>query len=147
MKMKLLNLVVCTFLVFGTGGLTRADARDSCDDDQGRHSPKKHWKEDRHEADRGRSNHPYFRDGDADLIRRHRGVRHLPPGLQAKLYRTGYLPPGWEKKVRPLPILVEHQLPPVCYGCRRGIIGNCAIVFNPQDEIDSGCSHLRPLAG
>lgn len=26
--------------------------------------------------------------------------KHLPPGLEKKLERTGELPPGWQKKVR-----------------------------------------------
>jgi hypothetical protein len=46
--------------------------------------------------------------------------RSLAPGLQKKLYRTGHLPPGWERRMQPMPVVVEQQLVPVPQGYRRG---------------------------
>lgn len=78
---------------------------------------------------------PYFREADTVVIARHCRVQSLPPGLQKKLYRTGHLPPGWEKKLAPFPVVVEQQLPPVCVGCRRGLIGNVAIVYDSRTSV------------
>jgi hypothetical protein len=61
--------------------------------------------------------------------------RTLPPGLQKKLYRTGHLPPGWERKVEPLPIVVERQLVPVPSGYRRGIIDGYVVIYEPRTRV------------
>src|SRR5688500_15609930 len=58
----------------------------------------------------------YFRPGDVRLITGYYKPRQLPPGLQKKLYRTGHLPPGWEKRYEPLPVVLERQLPVICVG-------------------------------
>ena len=95
----------------------------------------KHDKPGKHERDDARGEARYFRSGDPELIGRHCRVQSLPPGLQKKLYRTGRLPPGWEKKFAPFPVVVEQQLPPVCGGCRRGLIGNFAVVYDTRTSI------------
>ena len=61
--------------------------------------------------------------------------RTLPPGLQKKLYRTGHLPPGWERKLQPLPVVVERQLIVLPGGYRRGIIGGSAVVYDPGTHV------------
>ena len=40
------------------------------------------------------------------VIREYYAPRHrtLPPGLQKKFYRTGQLPPGWQKRLEPFPV-------------------------------------------
>ncbi len=37
----------------------------------------------------------------------------LPPGLQKQLRERGHLPPGLEKRLVPLPVQLEHSLPPL----------------------------------
>jgi hypothetical protein len=61
--------------------------------------------------------------------------RSLPPGLQKKLYRTGHLPPGWEKKVEPFPVAVERQLAPLPRGYRRGVVDGYAVVYDPGTRV------------
>ncbi len=100
-------------------------------DHGGKHG--RYEREDRDEDDRGPQR--YFRSGDARLIQEHCRIQSLPPGLQKKLYRTGHLPPGWEKRFQPFPAVVERQLPPVCVGCRRGLFGSFAIVFNERTSV------------
>ena len=58
--------------------------------------------------------------------------RNLPPGLAKKYERTGKLPPGWEKKVHPLPVEVERQLVVLPPGYRRGYIDGTMVVYTPQ---------------
>ena len=58
--------------------------------------------------------------------------RTLPPGLQKKLYRTGRLPPGWEKKLQPLPPGVEQRLVVLPNGYRRGYIDGYSVVYDPR---------------
>src|SRR5262249_29100449 len=75
----------------------------------------KHWHEDeRHSQDRDDDRGPncYFRHDDVRIIREYYEPRYqpLPPGIAKKYYRTGHLPPGWEKKMQPLPVVVERQL-------------------------------------
>jgi len=81
------------------------------------HDDDDHWKKHaKHEEDRHVFDHRaegcYFQPGDARVITQgyEPRYRQLPPGLQKKLYRTGHLPPGWEKRMQPLPVAVERQL-------------------------------------
>jgi hypothetical protein len=54
----------------------------------------------------------------------------LPPGLAKKYYRSGQLPPGWERRIEPIPVVVERQLVPVPAGYRRGIIDGFAVLYS-----------------
>ena len=60
-------------------------------------------------------------------------VSHL--GLQKKFYRTGQLPPGWQKKMRPFPYEVEQRLPPPPNGCARGYMNGFAVVYQPHTGV------------
>jgi hypothetical protein len=73
-----------------------------------------------------------FSPRDARLIRAHYGPRYrgLPPGLQKKLRRTGYLPPGWQKRFQPFPVFLERQLVVLPHGYRRGVIDGDAVLFD-----------------
>jgi len=77
----------------------------------------------------------YFRPTDVPVITRYYTPRPLPPGLQKKLYRTGELPPGWEKRMQPMPVVVERQLPVICAGCGRGIVDNYAVVYDKKTNV------------
>jgi hypothetical protein len=79
-------------------------------------------------------NDRYFRDRDVVVIRDYYRpyYRPLPPGLQRRYYRTGYLPPGWAKRMRPVPVYVERQLVAVPYGYHRGIIDGHAVIYNDR---------------
>ena len=61
--------------------------------------------------------------------------RRLPPGLEKKNYRTGQLPPGWQKKIQSFPVVVEQQLVVLPPGYRRGIIDGYAVVYKPRTQI------------
>lgn len=61
--------------------------------------------------------------------------RRLPPGLAKKYYRTGQLPPGWRKKLQPLPVVVEQQLVVLPPQYRRGIIDGYAVVYDPRTQV------------
>lgn len=110
------------------------------------HEDEKHWKEHaKHEDedDRGfdRRNHSasgcYFQPHDAGIITRYYAPRYreLPPGLQKKVYRDGHLPPGWEKRMQPLPVTVERQLVPLPSGYRRGYIDGYAVVYSAKRQV------------
>jgi len=58
--------------------------------------------------------------------------QRLPPGLQKKYYRTGSLPPGWQRRMQPFPIVVERQLIVLPQGYRRGVIDGNAVIYEPR---------------
>jgi Ni/Co efflux regulator RcnB len=64
----------------------------------------------------------YFRDRDVVVIREYYRpyYRELPRGVRKHYARRGHLPPGWAKRIRPVPVYVERQLPVVARGYRRG---------------------------
>ena len=101
----------------------------------------KHWKDhDRDIDDRKVDHHSascYFQPQDARLIREYYAPRYrnLPPGLAKKLYRTGRLPPGWEKKLEPLPVVVERQLVVLPPGYRRGYLDGAVVVYSPRTHV------------
>jgi hypothetical protein len=109
----------------------------------------KHWHDDDshrqkhidHDDDDRDSDHRaancYFEPRDVRVISGYYAPRYrsLPPGLQKKLARDGRLPPGWEKRMEPLPVVVERQLVPVPTGYSRGFIDGYAVVYNPRTQI------------
>lgn len=76
----------------------------------------------------------HFSRGDQLVIREYYAPRYrnLPPGLQKKYYRTGQLPPGWQRKLQPMPVVVERRLAPLPPYYRRGVIDGHAVVYDPR---------------
>jgi hypothetical protein len=103
----------------------------------------KHWHEDdkhgnKHAHDDDRDGHDcYFRPDDVRIIREYYVPRYraLPPGLAKKYYRTGHLPPGWQKKLEPIPVAVDRRLVPLPYGYRRGYIDGAAVIYSPRTQV------------
>ena len=79
----------------------------------------------------------YFHSGDVRIIREYYQPRYrdLPPGLAKKLRRTGHLPPGWQKKMEPVPVVVERQLIALPPGYRRGYIDGAVVVYVPRTNV------------
>jgi hypothetical protein len=80
----------------------------------------------------------HFSTGNVRLIREHYATRYkqLPPGLQKKYARTGQLPPGWEKRMEPLPVAIERDMPRLPDGYRRGVIDGHAVITRGGTIID-----------
>ena len=76
----------------------------------------------------------YYRDRDIVVIRDYYRpyYRPLPPGLRHRYYRSGYLPNGWARRIRPVPVYVERELVVVPHGYRRGLIDGHAVVYNDR---------------
>src|SRR5436309_3815643 len=85
-----------------------------------KHSRYEHRDDDDREFDHRREL-CFFEPHDVRVITEYYAPRHrsLPPGLAKKLYRTGHLPPGWERKMEPFPVVVERELIPLPYGYQR----------------------------
>lgn len=79
----------------------------------------------------------YFPVLDVRVIQEYYAPRYrtLPPGLQKKLVRTGHLPPGWERKLEPFPVVVERQLIPLPSPYRRGVLDGYAVVYDPRTQV------------
>jgi Ni/Co efflux regulator RcnB len=105
------------------------------------HDDDDHWNKHAREHDDHDRDHDrdgcYFRPQDARLITEYYAPRYreLPPGLRKKYYRTGHLPPGWEKRIEPVPVVVERQLPPLPPDYRRGFIDGNVVVYSPRTGI------------
>ena len=97
-------------------------------DDQGEDEDEGHYR--RHDY-RGQC----FRAEDIRRIHDHYCPRGLPPGLEKKFYRTGQLPPGWQKRMQPFPYEIEERLPPVPHGCARGYMNGFAVVYLPHTGV------------
>jgi hypothetical protein len=81
--------------------------------------------------------HVAFGSTDVVILRDHYEPRYrrLPPGLQKKVARGGELPPGWKKKFEPFPVAIEHRLPPLPAGYRRGVIDAHAVIYNTRTNV------------
>ena len=109
----------------------------------------KHWHEDRKHSKKHSKDHDerdearhraascYFEPQDVRVVREYYEPRYrsLPPGLAKKFYRTGHLPPGWEKRMEPLPVAVERRLVELPSGYRRGYIDGVVVVYVPRTQI------------
>jgi hypothetical protein len=107
---------------------------------------KHHDEDDRRDADH-RGETCYFHPHDVQVISEYYAPRYraLPPGLQKKYYRTGHLPPGWEKRIEPIPVVVERRLIPVPIEYRRGIIDGYVVLYSPRTLVMIDVSPLFGL--
>ena len=97
-------------------------------------------RDDRRYEDRGGVHadiHVVFSTRDTQVIREYYRpqYRNLPPGLQKKYARTGQLPPGWQKKMQPMPVAVERRLAPLPAGYHRGVFDGRAVIYRPGGTI------------
>jgi hypothetical protein len=78
-----------------------------------------------------------WRVHDIEVVRRYYAPRRrdLPPGLEKKYGRTDQLPPGWQKKMQPLPASVERECAPLPSGYRRGVIEGRAVIYTSRGTI------------
>jgi hypothetical protein len=60
---------------------------------------------------------------------------NLPPGLEKQLERNGTLPPGLQKKLRPCPVEITRELPPLPPIYERSVIGAHIVVINKNTNI------------
>jgi hypothetical protein len=103
----------------------------------------KHWHEDEDHWNKQRC---YFQPAEVQIIREYYEPHHrpLPPGLAKKFYRTGHLPPGWEKKMEPLPVAVERRLVALPPDYRRGYIEGSVLVYSPRTQVIVDAVVVRP---
>jgi hypothetical protein len=87
------------------------------------------------DRDGGHDSRHFRREDYAVVQRYYGGPRDLPPGLRKKYYRTGTLPPGWQKKIRPFPPELVRVLPPPPPYCERGYIDGVAVVYDRRTRI------------
>lgn len=82
--------------------------------------------------------HVHFAVEHVKVIRTHYEPRYrnLPPGLRKKYARTGQLPPGWQKKMEPLPVAIERGLPRLPDGYRRGVIDAHVVIHKGNTIVD-----------
>ena len=73
---------------------------------------------------------------DVWLIDQYYGEHARPAmlGLSRKLERSGRLPYDWERRVEPLPVMVDRQLAALPRGARRGVLDGYAVVYLPDTE-------------
>jgi hypothetical protein len=99
---------------------------------------------DRHHGRHGRgdvvvyeSRRDFFRPHDVVVIRDYYRpyYRPVPRGYDRVYYRGGYMPVGWERRIRPVPVYLEPELVVVPQGYRRGIIDGRAVVYNNRGFI------------
>jgi hypothetical protein len=122
---SLLSVMVAAALLSGTVLVDRAEAGDG----------RRHYR--RGEVGYERYHDRYFRDRDVIVIRDYYRpyYRPLPRGLRHRYYRGGYLPSGWGRRIRPVPVYVERDLVVVPRGYRRGLIDGHSVVYNDSGLI------------
>lgn len=104
-------------------------------DDRDKHGNKHDHDDEGHGHGEGNQQR-HFRQEDASFLSEHYdGPRDLPPGLRKKYYRTGTLPPGWEKRIRPMPPVVIQRLPPPPPNCERGYVDGYAVVYDKRTRV------------
>ena len=81
----------------------------------------------------------HYRDLPPGLAKKDR----LPPGLERQLVIRGTLPPGLEKRVYPVPVDLERQLPPPPPDCDRVVIGGHIVLRNRSTNIVVDIFHLE----
>jgi len=105
------------------------------------HDEREHWvKYDKHlddDRDREADVHLqgcFLQPADVHIVSAYYAPRYreLPATQRKKFFRSSHLPPGWEKKIEPLPASVEHQLIVIPREYRRGIIDGSIVLYEPK---------------
>jgi Ni/Co efflux regulator RcnB len=128
--------LICSMLAFvllggATVGVSVAEA-----------DGRKHWKHRHHDdgdhdddRDRGRRGR-YVSQREVYLVREYYRPRYRhEPRPRHGYHRSGYLPRGWHRRVRPYPVYLERDLIALPRGYRRGIIDGHAVVYNGRGLI------------
>ena len=134
---SLMTVVLTGVLLTSASFATEVEAGD-------RDRDRKEWKHRRsHDRDRYRDDYRfgrrdrYFVDREVHVIREYYRPYHrpLPRGLRQRYFRSGYLPHGWAKRMRRVPVYVERELVVLPHGYHRGIIDGHAVVYNSRGLI------------
>ena len=74
---------------------------------------------------------------DTAIIRHHYAPkrRSQPSSLLQKYEGPGQLPPGWQKEMTPMPLVLERQLRPLPVGYWRGVFEGHAVIYEPDGRI------------
>jgi hypothetical protein len=128
-----MTMALAAVLLAGVGVVDRAEAGDP---ERDRREWRRGRSRDRGELRFGRRDR-YFVDREVRIIREYYRphYRALPRGLRHKYYRSGYLPRGWARRIRPVPVYVERELVVLPHGYRRGIIDGHAVVYDRRGFI------------
>jgi len=124
---SLVTVIIAGVLLGGTMLASNAEAGD------GRH----HGKHGRGAVVYESRHGGYWRPHDVVVIRDYYRpyYRPVPRGYERLYYRGGYLPGGWQRRIRPVPVYLEPELVVVPQGYRRGIIDGRAVVYNNRGFI------------
>jgi hypothetical protein len=123
---KSATTLILAGVLLGAGFVPTAEAAD-------RRKPKQHQAVARHYD---HASVRYITPRDVVVIREHyHHHRPLPPGIRHVYAKHGHLPPGWAKRVAPVPVYVERRLPVLPHGYHRGIIDGHAVVYNQRGLI------------
>jgi hypothetical protein len=129
---KRLLTVILAGLVLG-GVVTTAEAGDRRGH---RRNDARYYRDHDRDDYRRYSRRAYYRPRDIVVIRDYYRPHYRPaPRAAYRYYRGGYLPPGWAKRVVPVPVYLEPQFVPVPYGYHRGFIDGHAVVYNSRGFI------------
>jgi hypothetical protein len=142
---KALTYVMLTGLLLGAGFVDRADAGQRREARPRRAEVRVERRvvvrddrrDDRYDRGRYDRRDRYFRDRDVVVIRDYYRPYYRPvaPGLRRFYVRNGYLPNGWARRIRPVPVYIERDLYPVPRGYRRGLIDGHVVVHNERGLI------------
>lgn len=67
----------------------------------------------------------------------------LPPGLERQLAERGTLPPGLQKRVQPLPVQLQRQLPSPPPDCAHVVIGGHVVLLNQRTNLVLAVFHFE----
>jgi hypothetical protein len=129
--MRRLICVLLAGLFVSGAAVGLAEAGDRRDSRHGRGRYERY--DDRHHKGRGR----YFSDREIRVVRDYYRpyYRYDRRGPKYRYYRSGYLPYGWHRRVRPYPVYVEREVIVLPHGYHRGIIDGHAVVYNSRGLI------------
>jgi hypothetical protein len=135
-----MSMVIAAALLAGAGLVERAEAGDRRGDrgrDERRVERRIERRVERRIERRVERRARYFDTRDIYVIREYYRPHHraLSRGARPVYVRSGHLPPGWARRVRPIPVYVERRLPVLPHGYRRGIIDGHAVVYNASGLI------------
>jgi len=66
----------------------------------------------------------------------------LPAGMEKQLEDRGTLPPGLQKRIQPVPVEMERELPPPPPDCAHVVIGGHIVLLNRRSNLVLAVFHF-----
>jgi Ni/Co efflux regulator RcnB len=89
-----------------------------------------------HDSDRDRRDFHFRPEHERALRSHYSGPKQIPQKYRHHEFsRDRHLPPGWQSRIRPVPVAAYRELPPIPANCSVGYLDGYAVVYDKRSQV------------